>query len=249
MPTEHAFGGNRHIVRRAVAQHQAEFVAGIAAQRVLAAHPAAQALGNRADHLIGDVEAVGFVDACEIVDRDQQESARRAETDRVIDGVFEHLGEMVAIKLASQAVAARQMGQLALMLVALGDDPDQSVRAHRLAVGAGKPAAVVLDPQSRVRGGIGADAILNLVGNAMAVVAFAGFGHRVEACLGIFRVEEFREAGAARDCGAIADQQHVSGVFAPPQGIAGDVPFIGNLADRAEDRRGIGRAGRSCGRS
>ena len=47
----------------------------IAAERVLAAHPAAQALGDGADHLVGDVEAVRLVDAGQVVDADQHEAA------------------------------------------------------------------------------------------------------------------------------------------------------------------------------
>ena len=57
-PASMRSAGDRHVVGRAVAQHETEFVAGVAAERVLAAHPAAQPLGDRADHLIGDVEAV-----------------------------------------------------------------------------------------------------------------------------------------------------------------------------------------------
>ena len=57
-PGEHALGGDRHVVGRAVAQYQAEFVAGEAAERILAALSAAQALGHRSNHLVGDVEAV-----------------------------------------------------------------------------------------------------------------------------------------------------------------------------------------------
>ncbi len=51
-------GGDRHIVDGAFAKHDAEPVAGIAAERILAAHQAANAFADRMDHLIGDVEAV-----------------------------------------------------------------------------------------------------------------------------------------------------------------------------------------------
>jgi hypothetical protein len=118
-----------------------------AAERVLAAHPAAHALGDRADHLIGDIEAVGLVDARQIVDRDQQEAAGRAEAHRFVEGVFENLGEVMAVQLAGQAVVAREIGEPALVLVALVDDAHDAVRARRLAVGADKPAAGVLDPK------------------------------------------------------------------------------------------------------
>jgi len=68
-------GGDRHVVGRAVAQHQAELVAGKTAERVLAAHAAAHAPGDRAYDLVGDVKTVGFVDARDVVDGDQQEAA------------------------------------------------------------------------------------------------------------------------------------------------------------------------------
>ena len=106
---QQALGGDRHVVGRAVAQHEAELVAGIAAERILAAHPAAHALGDRADHLVGDVEAVGFVDAAEIVDRDQQEAAGRAESHRLLDRVFENLGELVPVQFAGEAVVAGEI--------------------------------------------------------------------------------------------------------------------------------------------
>ena len=139
-------GGDRHVVGRAIAQHQAEFVAGKAAERVLAAHAAAQALGDLGDHLIGDVEAVGFVDARQIVDGDQQESAGRAEADRVLQRVFKHLGEVVPVQFAGEPVVAGEKVEPAFVLVALVDDAQDAVRARRPAVGAGKPAAGILDP-------------------------------------------------------------------------------------------------------
>src|SRR4029077_18455752 len=143
---------------------QAELVAGKTAERVLAAHAAAHALGDGADHLVGDVATVGLVDAAEIVDGDQHEAARRAEADRFVDGVFQHFGEVVAVQLAGQPVVAGQIGQPADVLVALVADGGDAVGAHRLAVGAGKPAAGILDPEPRFRRRVGADAILNLVG-------------------------------------------------------------------------------------
>ena len=75
---QQAVGGVLHVVGRAVVQDHAELVAGKAAELIAAAHLGAQALGDRADHLVGDIEAVGFVDAREIIDRDQHEAAGAA---------------------------------------------------------------------------------------------------------------------------------------------------------------------------
>ena len=52
---------------------------------ILAAQLRADALADRGDHLVGDVEAVGLVDAAEIVDRRQQEAARGAQLDGLLD--------------------------------------------------------------------------------------------------------------------------------------------------------------------
>jgi len=73
-------------------------------EMVLAAHLAADAPGDLRDHLVRGVEAVGLVDAGEIVDRHQHEAARGAQLDGFIDGRFEHLGHMPAIHLAGQRV-------------------------------------------------------------------------------------------------------------------------------------------------
>ena len=68
-------------------QHDAELVSGEAAEQSSAAHLGAHALGHRADHLVGDVVAIGLVDAREIVDRDQQEPAGLPRADRLLERV------------------------------------------------------------------------------------------------------------------------------------------------------------------
>ena len=68
----------------------AEFVAGETAEAILGPHPGAQALGDGADHLVGDVVAIGLVDAREIVDRDQEEAAGLPRADRFLQRVFEN---------------------------------------------------------------------------------------------------------------------------------------------------------------
>ena len=170
-------------------------------ERVLAAHAAAHAPGDRADHLVGDVETVGLVDAGEVVDGDQHEAARRAEPDRFVDGVFENLGQMMPVQFAGEAVVAGQIGEPAHMLVALVDDADEAVGAHRLAVGPGEPAADILDPEPGVRRRVGTDAILNLIGDAAAVVALVRLHDDVEARLGVLGLEHLRIGAAGRDRG------------------------------------------------
>ena len=53
----------------------AELVAGETAQHIGAAHLRPHALGDRRNHLVGDVITIGFVDAREIIDGRKQEAA------------------------------------------------------------------------------------------------------------------------------------------------------------------------------
>src|ERR1044072_7418648 len=67
-----ALGG---VVGAAVLDHHAELVRGKAAEHVACAHAAAQAPPDRRDHLVGDAEPIGLVDARQIADRDHHEAA------------------------------------------------------------------------------------------------------------------------------------------------------------------------------
>ena len=90
------------------------------------------------------------------------------------------------------------------------------------------------------------DAVLDLIGDAMAFVALVRLHDDVEADLRVLGIEELRKGAAGGDGAAILDQQHVADVVAPGQHIAVEMPLVGNLADRGEDLRRIGRAGRQC---
>ena len=170
-----------------------------------------------------------------IVDGDQHEAARRAQPDRFVDGVFQHFGQMVPVQFAGEPVVAGQIGEPPHVLVALVDDADDAVGAHRLAVGAGEPAADILDPKPRVRRRVGTDAILNLIGDAAAVVALVRLHDGVEARLGVLGLEHLGIGAAGRDRGDVGDQQHRGGVGAPMQRVGVDAPVVGHLADRVED--------------
>ena len=94
---QQALGGDRQFVGRATGQDHAEFVAGEAAEMILAAQPGLQALGDLRDHVLGDVEAVGFVEVGEMVDGDQQETARAAKAHGLFQRRAEHLQQMGAV--------------------------------------------------------------------------------------------------------------------------------------------------------
>ena len=78
---------------------------------------------------------------------------------------------------------AGEIVEPAFALVALVDDPHRTVRAGRLAVRSGKPAADVLDPKSGFCGGVGPDAVLNVIADAAAFVALLRFDDGIEARL------------------------------------------------------------------
>ncbi len=233
-------GGDGHVVGRTVGQHDAELVAGVAAERVLAAHAAADALGDRGDHLIGDVVAVELVDAPQIVDAHHQESARGAEAQGVFDRLFQRLCQMMPVEFAGEVVVAGEIGQPPLAFVAVVDDAHGAERARRLAVGAGEPAAGVFDPQQRFAARRRAQAVHDAVEHAMAIVALVRAHDCVEARLRAAVVEQLCVGASGRDGVAIADQEDVGRVGAPAQLIAGDVPPVERFADGGENFGGVG---------
>ncbi len=179
--------------------------------------------------------------------RDEQEAAGRAEAGRLVQRVLENLGEMMPVHLAGEAIEARKECQPLLELVAFVDDAHHAVRPHRPGVGTGEPAAGVLDPQPGFGSRIGADAILDLIGDAVAVVARLRIHHHVEARLRVLGLQELRVGAAGRDGVEVADQQHVGGVGAPHKLIAVDAPVVGNLADGSKNPGGVERLARGLG--
>jgi hypothetical protein len=104
---------------------------------------------------------------------------------------------MVAVEFAGQAVAAGEKSKPALMFVALVDNANDAMGAKGFAVCAGKPAAGVLDPQPGFGIRIGPNAVLNLIGNAVAFVALVRLHDDVEARLGVSRFEMLGKSAAA----------------------------------------------------
>ncbi len=238
-----AFRRDPDFLRRAIAKDDAELVAREAAEAILRAHAPAQPLGDAADHLVGDIVAIGFVDAPQIVDRHQQKAAGRLRARGILQGLFELFGQMPAIDLAGERIEAREIGELLLVLVAIVDDADEAMRAQRLAVLVGEPAAGILDPELR-RARAHAQRILDLIGDAAAAVGFLRMENRVEARLRIAGIEQIGKGAAGRDRPAIAQPEHGGCVVAPDQAIGFDPPFIGGFARRTQNFRAIEAVGR-----
>ena len=243
---DQAVGRDQQIIRRAIVEDDAELVAGHAPEMVLAAQLRVHALGDRGDDLVGDVEAVGLVDAAEIIDRRQQEAAGGAQLDGFLDGGLENLGQAVAIELAGQGIEARKLGQLLFPLVALVDDAHHTMGESGLALRSREPAAGVLDPD-RLRGR-SPQRILHLVGNAGARIAQAAAHDRVEARGTALRIDQSGIGFSARERRRIERRQHRVHIRAPRQRIGVDPPLIGNFADGGENRIRVDRHGtRICG--
>ena len=244
---EEPVGRGGQVVRRAGLEHHAELVRGEAAEHVAGAHARADAPPDRGDHLVGDAEAVGLVDAREIVDRDQHEAAGAAILHRLVERDGQLLGQRVAVHLAGQPVEARQVGKPLLVIVTLGDDAHDAVRACRPPLRSGKPAAVVLDPEPDRAARSAIETVFGLIRDAAAGVVAAGLRHGVEARGRVLRVEQSRIAAAGRDARKIGDLQHFGGVDTPGEHVGVDAPVVGHEPDRSQDGVRVVQARRSSG--
>ncbi len=112
---------------------------------------------------------------------------------------------MVPVQFAGEPVVPSEKRKPAFMLVALVDDAQHAVCARRSAICPRKPAAVILDPQLGIRTGGGPNAILNLVGHTVPVVALVRLHHSVETGLRILGFEQLRVTAAGRNGRHIID--------------------------------------------
>ncbi len=89
-----------------------EFVAAEASHQILAAHDAAQPLGDVENELVADVMAERVVDVLEVIEIDVEHGRRRAAGAHVVDHGFEPLAEIDAVGQAAHRIVQRQMAQL-----------------------------------------------------------------------------------------------------------------------------------------
>src|SRR5204863_4868741 len=115
--------------------------------RVAAAHQRVQTLAYRGDHFVRDRKPVRLVDAAEMVDCEEKETARRAQAGGFIESDLQRLEQLDAVYLAGQSVELRQVGEPLLARVAFIDDAHDAVGTGRPAVGAGEPSPDILDPE------------------------------------------------------------------------------------------------------
>src|ERR1700685_340216 len=110
--------------------------------------------------------------------------------------------------------------------MALVDTRDYSLGAHRLAVGAGKPAAAILNPEFVFRCGIGPDAIFDAIENAVPLVALIRLKHCVETAYSAIGVDELCVTATARYFLRVCAAENLTGIGAPDEVAAADVPDI-----------------------
>ncbi len=117
---------------------------------------------------------------------------------------------MMPVEFAGETVITGEIAQPAFVLVAVVDDAHHAVRTDGFAVGAGEPAAGVFEPESGVGVRVGANAILDAIADAAAVVALLRAHDCVEAGLQIVGVEELRKCTGGGDRLAACDRQNSS---------------------------------------
>ncbi len=117
---------------QAVDQHQ-EFVAALARQGIAGADRAAQAFADFDQQAVADVVAERIVDVLEAVEVDEQQRQARAAALGLGDRLAQAVGEQQAVRQARQVVARRQVFDVALGALALGDVVDAGHQV-RLAV-------------------------------------------------------------------------------------------------------------------
>ncbi|MGY4423681.1 hypothetical protein ACVWY2_006130 [Bradyrhizobium sp. JR6.1] len=134
------------VVDCTVAQDQPELVAGEAAEHVAAAQPRTNPFRHLGDDGVRDIEAERIIDPRQMIDADQHERAGGAEARALLDGLGERGDQMGAVELVGQRIVPRQLHELLVAGMPFIVDANDALHARRLAVGAGKPAAGLLDP-------------------------------------------------------------------------------------------------------
>ncbi len=141
-----ALGERRDLALGAILQDDAELVAGGAADDVGRAQRARQALADRDDHLVAGVEAIAVIDHREAVDRGDQEGAMALFGAGAVDRLGQLGAQRIAVEMAGQFVARRQIAQPLHLALLLGGDADDAGDAFGAAVGLGDPRAQQRQP-------------------------------------------------------------------------------------------------------
>jgi hypothetical protein len=207
-----------------------------------AAQARAQADGDLADHLIGNIEAECIVDAGEMVDGDHHERERGAEALRLLDRLGQRRDQPRAVELAGQRIELGQPQQLLVACMPFIDRAHHALRARRPAIGACEPAPGLLDPDQR-RGGGKPQAEFGRVGNAMSTIARRRHVDGIAADRRR-RLHALGELGAGGSHLRRKVGQQRAYACPPCDGIGGDVPDELGVLDGCQDAAGVQLIGR-----
>ena len=168
---EEALRRDHHLLAIAIVEHQREFGAGVAAERIRPAHRAAQPFRGPRDHFVGDVVAVGAIEDEQVFEAREQNAEMRLLARRARQMSRDDVENMRAIVAIGQRVETRSELEFAFSLVVTGDNADQTVCASRLAIRAGEPAARILQPDNLIcPAAADRDAVARAIGDARAAV-------------------------------------------------------------------------------
>jgi hypothetical protein len=119
-----------------VFEHDGEFVAAEARDRVAVAHMRAQARAGRLEHAVAGRVAHRIVDVLEAVEVEEQNRDAAAVAARAHDGVAQALAEQRAVGQSGQRVVVREVAQFLLGALAVGDVGEHAdeMRARALRV-------------------------------------------------------------------------------------------------------------------
>ena len=130
----------------AILQDDSEFVAGRTADDVGGAQRARQPFADRHDHFVGGVETIRIVDDRQPVDGGNQKGTMAFFAFRGIDRFGEFGAQRIAVQVAGQFVARRQIGEALLFAPALGDLAHHADHPLGGAVGIGNARAQYDEP-------------------------------------------------------------------------------------------------------
>src|SRR5262249_19814197 len=139
-------GRARHLVGRAMRQHDTEAVGADAADGIALAQQAIEPLSDLDQDRIARAMAVGAVDDRKLVGADDEIGAGRAVAPVVGERMLEQVAQAYLVEVAGEVVEAGQMLEARLVLLARGDQAQAADDALGRAVEGKDRSTAVMNP-------------------------------------------------------------------------------------------------------
>jgi hypothetical protein len=229
--------GEFGVLGAAIRQHQRELIAGVPRDEIVGAKIGGQARGQPGDHLVAGVVTIGAVEDEKILKRDEHHREGFPVALRLVENPLHLLGQMRAVQGAGQRVELRLPRQSPFVVVPLGHDPHDAMRARRPPVHALEPATRVFEPDRAGAADLARrdDRVGDLIEHARALVGAFRFNDLVVAGGRAFRGEQRSERHAGRQIDLRQGGEGPREIFAPAQPIGYQIPIVDHLADRIEN--------------